>query len=97
MSISYAVFCLPRPPPRSTLFPYTTLFRSKPAQDRKPLPDVAGSLLSARARREPLAGVRRLPDRVARLGQRQRVNQFAASRKHTHDTRRRTKIGRAHV
>src|SRR5689334_13951176 len=29
-SISYAVFCLIRPPPRSTLFPYTTLFRSRP-------------------------------------------------------------------
>src|SRR5690348_10133504 len=27
-SISYAVFCLMRPPPSSTLFPYTTLFRS---------------------------------------------------------------------
>src|SRR5438270_246434 len=26
--ISYAVFCLTRPTPRSTLFPYTTLFRS---------------------------------------------------------------------
>src|SRR5437762_3133824 len=26
--ISYAVFCLLRPPPGSTLFPYTTLFRS---------------------------------------------------------------------
>src|SRR5688572_24048523 len=26
--ISYAVFCLIPPPPRSTLFPYTTLFRS---------------------------------------------------------------------
>src|SRR5437763_1323970 len=26
--ISYAVFCLTRPPPCSTLFPYTTLFRS---------------------------------------------------------------------
>src|SRR5690348_10062595 len=30
-SISYAVFCLIRPPPRSTLFPYTTLFRSRDA------------------------------------------------------------------
>ena len=36
-SISYAVFCLKkiflmiRRPPRSTLFPYTTLFRSQPA------------------------------------------------------------------
>src|SRR5690242_14952002 len=28
MSISYAVFCLIPLPPRSTLFPYTTLFRS---------------------------------------------------------------------
>src|SRR5256885_1482512 len=28
--ISYAVFCLIRRPPRSTLFPYTTLFRSRP-------------------------------------------------------------------
>src|SRR5947209_1767312 len=27
-NISYAVFCLIRPPPGSTLFPYTTLFRS---------------------------------------------------------------------
>src|SRR5437879_3875966 len=26
--ISYAVFCLLRPPPHLTLFPYTTLFRS---------------------------------------------------------------------
>src|SRR5690242_9635631 len=30
MSISYAVFCLIRRPPRPTLFPYTTLFRSHP-------------------------------------------------------------------
>src|SRR5690348_2479194 len=29
-SISYAVFCLRRRPPCSTLFPYTTLFRSSP-------------------------------------------------------------------
>src|SRR5690242_10244800 len=33
MSISYAVFCLIRRPPRSTLFPYTTLFRSRAAAD----------------------------------------------------------------
>src|SRR5690242_12752992 len=35
MSISYAVFCLRRPP-RSTLFPYTTLFRSRLAVGRLP-------------------------------------------------------------
>src|SRR5439155_183094 len=28
VAISYAVFCLTRRPPTSTLFPYTTLFRS---------------------------------------------------------------------
>src|SRR5688500_9385108 len=27
--ISYAVFCLTQSPPHSTLFPYTTLFRSR--------------------------------------------------------------------
>src|SRR5688572_9872386 len=32
--ISYAVFCLIRPPPTSTLFPYTTLFRSPRRRDR---------------------------------------------------------------
>src|SRR5690242_3943495 len=39
MSISYAVFCLTRRPPRPTLFPYTTLFRS--------LYDVPVALVSA--------------------------------------------------
>src|SRR5438477_361174 len=34
MSISYAVFCLIRPPPISTLFPYTTLFRSRLAESK---------------------------------------------------------------
>src|SRR5436853_178442 len=29
LGISYAVFCLIPPPPSSTLFPYTTLFRSQ--------------------------------------------------------------------
>src|SRR5438270_446762 len=33
--ISYAVFCLARRPRRSTLFPYTTLFRSRPYFSRK--------------------------------------------------------------
>src|SRR5581483_6426640 len=31
-NISYAVFCLIRRPPISTLFPYTTLFRSQVAE-----------------------------------------------------------------
>src|SRR5688572_23181692 len=35
--ISYAVFCLRRPPPPSTLFPYTTLFRSCGPAERCPM------------------------------------------------------------
>src|SRR5438445_12578420 len=36
-------FLMIRPPPRSTLFPYTTLFRSPSGADRKPaLQDQAG-------------------------------------------------------
>src|ERR1039458_4115791 len=39
LGISYAVFCLLRRPPRSTLFPYTTLFRSRwPAGACRPNP-----------------------------------------------------------
>src|SRR5262245_47232151 len=37
LGISYAVFCLSLPPPNSTLFPYTTLFRSR----RAGVPDAA--------------------------------------------------------
>src|SRR5262245_61125566 len=40
LGISYAVFCLLRPPPRSPPFPYTTLFRS--------LAGLAGVILSRR-------------------------------------------------
>src|ERR1035437_7815867 len=36
-NISYAVFCLIRRPPRSTLFPYTTLFRSEGLILRAPI------------------------------------------------------------
>src|ERR1039458_8815110 len=39
LGISYAVFCLIRRPPRSTLFPYTTLFRSEAAHRRERSPD----------------------------------------------------------
>src|SRR5207253_2658186 len=42
VAISYAVFCLTRPPPRSTLFPYTTLFRSGCAIRRVHFHPVAG-------------------------------------------------------
>src|SRR5690348_6481783 len=49
-SISYAVFCLIRRPPRSTLFPYTTLFRSAL--------DPAGALAARRALAARLVAVK---------------------------------------
>src|SRR2546426_7000681 len=48
-----------RRPPRSTLFPYTTLFRSKWASDdlrRRYLPRLAADLLGAYALSEPESG-----------------------------------------
>src|SRR2546427_7030652 len=33
-----------RRPPRSTLFPYTTLFRSRPAEERRVAPEVVARL-----------------------------------------------------
>src|SRR3712207_8146622 len=61
----YFFFLMIRRPPRSTLFPYTTLFRS--ADPRLALD--AGVLLRADARgrppgRRPLRGRRALPDRL---------------------------------
>src|SRR3712207_8779448 len=53
-SVFYFFFLMIRRPPRSTLFPYTTLFRSAPAR-----PD------ALRARRRAGVG-RRLPARAAR-------------------------------
>src|SRR5437868_11546090 len=48
-------FLIPRPPPRSTLFPYTTLFRSQPQlhadrrRDRGLLPQSSGRARSGNA------------------------------------------------
>src|SRR5258707_8082308 len=49
-----------RRPPRSTLFPYTTLFRSEPAVDRPRHPDGFGGLRAAASRQRP-------DDRVSRM------------------------------
>src|SRR5437879_12967047 len=40
LTFSYYSLFLPRPPPRSTLFPYTTLFRSTTASIPTPAPGV---------------------------------------------------------
>src|SRR5690242_12215205 len=68
MSISYAVFCLMRRPPRSTLFPYTTLFRSRGVRgdagcdQRRAWERVQGGL-RARAEAGPLAEPLQVHDR----------------------------------
>src|SRR6202453_2330075 len=41
-----------RRPPRSTLFPYTTLFRSTPAAQRRPAPDPVAEPSRRRTRSE---------------------------------------------
>src|SRR5258708_24940884 len=51
-----------RRPPRSTLFPYTTLFRSSTAGDR-PIPDVHGVFLDQPRRAESAADSARRGDR----------------------------------
>src|SRR3712207_6938356 len=42
--VGYVFFLMIRRPPRSTLFPYTTLFRSEAALRREGLVDVLGNL-----------------------------------------------------
>src|SRR2546426_9032399 len=46
-----------RRPPRSTLFPYTTLFRSERTSSSDPLPASASARLSGRLTRLSVAGI----------------------------------------
>src|SRR5205809_4687046 len=64
----FLFFILTRPPPRSTLFPYTTLFRSRAAAARRG-ESVSGVVRAAAARRgESVTGVVRAA--AARRGDR---------------------------
>src|SRR3712207_7013271 len=60
-------FLMIRRPPRSTLFPYTTLFRSRPGTDRRRRHRGGARGAGRRPAREgstgPAVGRRRLPDR----------------------------------
>src|SRR5205809_5164180 len=63
-------FLMIRPPPRSTLFPYTTLFRSRRRRRRRararPSPDAGGG--PARLRRQPrLVGAQRSEEHTSEL------------------------------
>src|SRR5690349_25171589 len=63
LSFYFFFFLMIRRPPRSTLFPYTTLFRSSPMGDAdgRLAPELRRDL--GAARRRPLRGVGRLRDR----------------------------------
>src|SRR5438046_6486826 len=61
-AISFLCFSI-RPPPRSTLFPYTTLFRSRPASPRRGRPPAPRP-----APRPPTRGRRCRPPRRRRGG-----------------------------
>src|SRR5256885_8925178 len=67
--LSYFFFLMIRRPPRSTLFPYTTLFRSVPARLAPALlrhvgVDLAGHHEDRKVRFQPEAGRRLRVDRV---------------------------------
>src|SRR2546421_11429839 len=64
VTVLFFFFLMIRRPPRSTLFPYTTLFRS-PARSRQP--EGADRAEHAPVRRRP-NGQQRAPDRGARDG-----------------------------
>src|SRR2546421_10145136 len=81
-------FLMIRRPPRSTLFPYTTLFRSSPSEKRSVL--ASTSFGTAKKRRTVYSS----PGSRSRLTGSAPV---AFSRFSLYSTRRRSKIGRAHV
>src|SRR5690606_40554482 len=85
---SFIVYLLIRRPPRSTLFPYTTLFRSKLASRLNPASSAGGDGRPWRARR---AAPSRPPGRRSRRGRR-RPRRDARSR-----DRKSTRLNSSHV
>src|SRR6266536_5167161 len=70
LMVSFFFFLMLRRPPRSTLFPYTTLFRSTSGRDGGVLPRAARARPSARGGRrseEPTSELQSRVDRVCRL------------------------------
>src|SRR3712207_8716011 len=76
-------FLMIRRPPRSTLFPYTTLFRSGREQDRPPGLRVAGDGLDE----PPRGGDQHVPGRAVAGVRRQRV----------HEDRKSTRLNSRHA
>src|SRR5258708_29683400 len=57
MSVLFFFFLMIRRPPRSTLFPYTTLFRSRPVPDALTVMQLSGS-----GRHLPFVAMKPVPD-----------------------------------
>src|SRR3712207_7136943 len=77
-----------RRPPRSTLFPYTTLFRSQPAVDRQLHPVDVGSVVGGEENR----GIRHVPGRAHPAGGR-----HAMARRHHLLDRKSTRLNSSHA
>src|SRR3712207_7068250 len=76
-------FLMIRRPPRSTLFPYTTLFRSRPRDRRRVARLARAQLLHAAARRSGRRGRRRCRSGRRRVPWRAGVHVAARSEEHT--------------
>src|SRR5260221_7264236 len=69
LAFFFFFFLMIRRPPRSTLFPYTTLFRSHRHADR-------GEALRQRLQRDALAGAGRAGDQAMPVGERRKQPQL---------------------
>src|SRR2546426_3464978 len=83
-----------RRPPRSTLFPYTTLFRSRLLELRLRAGDVLGRHLALRARVLELAGAQRLSCGQAIEALELRAGDLALG---THTDRKSTRLNSSHL
>src|SRR5256885_5559597 len=92
MLASFFFFLMIRRPPRSTLFPYTTLFRSG---RREPLPD-RRYLVADRDRRHPDHAAARRDAAQARLGDQSVLRRCPADRRCRGD-RKSTRLNSSHL
>src|SRR5215204_7359098 len=70
-------FLMIRRPPRSTLFPYTTLFRPRPGRRTRPRPDPARPRLRRRAQRVRVPGAPQGDRKSTRLNSSHTVISYA--------------------
>src|SRR5437016_7720313 len=79
--VSFVFFLMIRRPPRSTLFPYTTLFRSRPAGPRRPRSAASRSPCATGTRSEEhTSELQSLTNLVCRLLLEKKKNQATRTR-----------------